>query len=436
MAGEIVEGTGAYLGYCKETSWAVPITAFTSVRKLPAASIGEGRTQLTTAELNTRRALTSVRLGAHTPAVSVPFELSYSGGHTAGSMQFDDFLESWMCADFTAAEAAMAAQNVIVGTPAATTLLTVTETGTLAVGQWIRLSGFLTTDLGNNGYYRISALVNDTSITIVTPNYATMVAHATPGHADVVIRRMAYVSPGTSVKSLAFEQTLTNTAATLVQVKMAIGCIANTFSLTINPDSIVTGAFEFMGRVLGQGDTRAAAATDVSVYSTVAAGASIVAADTNSVLTANDILAYITQDNTPVAVVTALTINGTNDIESLLPVGARYPYGLGKGNSVISGTMSIFLTDNSYWTKFRAETKFGLTVRLMDPDFGTTLTTQGAGMGYAFDLPNIQIMGLTETTDPKKVIQEVTWTAIELTPSANTKGAATTNMRVSRLDPA
>lgn len=427
----LVEGTQVGLFYLKESSWAVPGgTAYTVVRKQVGASTGETRTSLSTSETNTRRALTSIRLGARSTTVSVPFELSYHGDATAGSQQFDDFLESWMVNAWAAAASAIAAQTVTVGTPAATTVFTAgTSIGTIAVGDWIRVSGFTTTQITNNSYYRVSA-VNTLALTLVTPNYSTMVAGAAAGTA-VVLQRMAYISPGTTVKSIAFDEAFTDIASSLVLSKMAIGCIANSFSLTINPDAIITGSFEFIGRVLGRGATRAAAASDASRYSTITAAASWPAASARDVMTANDTLAVLMVNNAAVAVVTALTINGSNDIESLFPVGATCPYGLGKGNSMLSGTMSIYLVDATWWASYNTETAVGLSVMLMDPDLGT-LSTREIGRGYSIDIPNIKITALTETKDPKKVIQEVTWTATELA-TANTKGAATVNMRVSRL---
>ena len=67
----------------------------------------------------------------------------------------------------------------------------------------------------------------------------------------------------------------------------------------------------------------------------------------------------------------------------------------------------------------------------MDPDSGT-LTTQEVGKGYAIDLPNIKLESVAENKEKTKVIHSVPFSALELG-TANTKGAATVNMRVSRL---
>lgn len=426
----LVEGVGRQLAYTKESSWAVPgTTTYTIARTQTGAASNEERTQIQTSELNTRRAVTSNRLGTHKPSVSVPYELFY-GGATAGAQQFDDFMESWMCNSWTAAASAIASQTVTVGTPGATTEFTVgTSIGTIVQGDWVKVSGYTDTQIGNNGYYRVAS-VSSLVLTLVTPDYLQLVAGAAYGTA-VVLQRMAYVSPGTSVKSLAFDEAFTDSESSLALAKLTIGCIANEFSLTINPDQVITGTFTLPGRVLGSGATRAAAATVASAYSTITAPDTWTAAATYQPMTGNDTLMRLMVDNTSVAIITALTINGTNNTEQLLPIGSMYPYYVGKGTSSVSGTMSIYLTDASYWSSFQNETLMGISLRLMDPDNGT-LTTRDSGLGYGIEIPNIKITSLSDTINQTNVVLSVNWQAIELS-SSSTKGAATTNMRISHL---
>lgn len=425
MAGELFDGSGRALGYNKETSWAVPSnTAFTVVRSLPGAAVNETASQLQTGELNSRRAIVGFRRGAKKTGVTIPMELFYSGDASAGSQQFDDFMESWACGAWVAAEEAIAAQTVTVGTPGATTTFTAgTAVTGIAQGDWISVTGYSGAQAGNNGFYRVVSIAS-LELTLATPNYSSLVAGAAQGTA-VVLQVVASLTPSTSIKSIAFDEAFTNTASSLTLAKMAIGCVANNFSLTLTPDQIITMNFDFMGRVFGVGATRAAAATSVSVYSTVSAAATWPAAATTQPMTANDSLAYIMQDNVLVGVATGITLNGTNNLEELMPIGATCPYGLGKGYSTLTGTMNLYLIDSSYWTKFRAETTLGLSIRLMDPD------TAAPGSGYAIDIPKIKITSLGDQVAQTNIMQNVAFTALEA--AAGTGGAATINMRVSRL---
>jgi len=420
----LVEGTGVQLAYNKETSWAVPNgTAYTVVRKLTGAGLNEERSQLQSAELNNRRAVTGMRLGTRKTRATVPFELFYAGAAAAASQQFDDFMESWMCAAWTAASTAASFTTFAMAAPSAG--LTVVTAGTpggtvLAatdVGKWYKLVGTTATTL--NGFYRLVAFSSTTSFTLA----AGQALPSGAAQGSTTLTPMAYVVPGTTTKSIAFDEAYTDQAAAITLDKMAIGAVADTFSLSITPDQIITGEFGFQGRVLGIGATRALAATNASLYSTIAAAASWPAAATSSPMTANDSLTYLMVDNQTVGVITNFTLNGANGLEELFPVGATCPYGIGKGISNLSGTFDIYLTDSTFWTAYRAETTYGITLRLMDPD---------TAVGYAIDIPNVKLSGLGDTKDQTKVLQNVQWMALE-NAAVSAKGGITVNMRVSRL---
>jgi hypothetical protein len=254
------------------------------------------------------------------------------------------------------------------------------------------------------------------------------------GGASVVLQIMASIKPGTTTKSLAFEEAQTDNAAALSVVKMATGCMANGFSLSITPDAIVNANFDFMGKIFAVASTRAlaaAAATALNAGVTIAESTSWPAAPTNAPMTANDTLMQLMVNNVSVGVVTALTINGSNGLEEMFPVGSLVPYAVGKGDSVVTGTMDIYMTDTTYWSAYQNETTMGLTVRLMDPTV-TDIKLQATGTGYAIDIPNVKLSGLSESKDKTKVIHNVQWSAIK-NAAATTAGKATVNMSVSRL---
>ena len=107
------EGTGNFLAYNREATWGTPpSTAYPKVRKLASSAITTERSSIQTQEMNSRRAVTGLRLGTRKSRVSVSMELFYSGDQysaawaaytTASPAQFDDFMQSWMCAAETVA---------------------------------------------------------------------------------------------------------------------------------------------------------------------------------------------------------------------------------------------------------------------------------------------------------------------------------------------
>lgn len=439
------EGVGNSLSWAKETSWGAPSSAtiYTVVRKLVNAAITTERTQIQTQEMNVDRAVLDIRLGTRKSRVTVPFELFYAGGATvAPSGQFDDFIESWMCAGWTAQGSTASATQCVVGTVGDISTFTFTSAPAAAqlTGAWVKVAGFAVTSLGNNGYFRVaigngSIASGVTALGLATPGYSVAGIVATTQTA-VTVTPMAYVKPGsagTGVKSLVFAEQQKDTAGTAILTKVATGAIANIFSLTITPDAIAQASFDFMGKTfaIGAGYTSAVVAAVSMGGNVMSVPNTFTAAPTVSPMTANDTLMRLMVDNVAVGVVTNLTINGTNNAEEMFPIGSLVPYGLGVGDTVVSGTMDLYMTNATFWESYQAETEVGISVRLMDPDAGT-VTDQASGKGYAIDIPSVRLSGVTETKDKTKVLHNVQWTALQST-SAGTKGQATANIVVSRL---
>ena len=402
-------GTQNRLAYAPESAWGTTTgTAYTVVRKLAGSSCTIERSQLQTAEFNSRRAVTGMRLGTKRARVALPFELFYAGGGAANQKQFEDFLASWMFSTWVAAGSAASAQTLTIGTLAATTDFTFgTSIATVVAGDWVKITGCSTA--ANNGYYKVIS-VSSLVLTLATPNFANMTTGSMG--AAVVLQRMGYIIPGTTAKSWTFEESQLDSAT----YKKVTGAIANTLNLSLTPDAIITGDFGFFGK-------------DMSVANTVYSVTNP-AAQTNSVMTANDTLTYLMADNAGVAVATSLSLSCTNNAEDLFPIGSITPYSINAGDSQVSGTMDLYLTDYNYWNKYLNETALSLSIKLMDPDL--TSTNPLVQVGYAIDLPNIKITNLTENKTKTNVVQSVPFMALENTTAATGK-PITVSMRVSIL---
>lgn len=412
----MASGVGNSLRYKLEAGWGTDpgAVAFQEIRKLPAATITQERSQISTQELNSRRALTAMRLGTRKTRVSVPFELFYSGA----AKQFDDLLTSWMKATWTAAGTAASfttsftlgaiTNGVSVVTAAGPAGTTLADTD---VGKWYKLSGSTTNVY--DGFYRLTAWTSTTSFTLATGQNTVVGA----GGAAVTLTPMAYIKPGTTTTgtTVAFEEKQSDLTAALY--KKVLGGMANGFSLSVTPDQIVTGSFDFFGKSLATGTT---------AYS----NDSPTSAPTTNPMTANDSLAYIMIDNVVSAVVSNFSLSGTNNLEDHFPVGSLTPYDIAAGTSTLTGSMDLYLLDGSFWTKYAGATESSITIslRLMDPDNVSAATAKG----YAIDIPNVKITNLTENKTQTNLIQSVSWTAVEQKSTSAVAGD-TPNMTVFRL---
>lgn len=142
---------------------------------------------------------------------------------------------------------------------------------------------------------------------------------------------------GRTQKSFTIEKTYDNLAAD--QYLRFVGMIANTFSLNIAAQSIVTGSFGFMGKGGSIAETAISGATyadptDTPVMSAVADFANLTIAGVSS------------------PKITSLTLEGTNNLRQRPVVGSLDSLGVGAGRFDLKGSITMYFDNKSAYEVF------------------------------------------------------------------------------------
>lgn len=146
------------------------------------------------------------------------------------------------------------------------------------------------------------------------------------------------------------------------------GAEVNSMSLSISPDSIVTGSFSFIAK-------------DSSIATAIIAGATYGAATTTDPF--DSFSGTINEGGSPIATVTSLELSIENGLSPLFVVGSDVSDVPSIGRSRVSGSVGVYFQDKTMLEKFLNETASDLVFTLIDPD-----TNQ-----YEITLPNIKYTG-------------------------------------------
>ncbi len=143
------------------------------------------------------------------------------------------------------------------------------------------------------------------------------------------------------------------------------GCCFNSMSLSIAPNSMVTGSFGVVGK-------------DFSIASAAITGASYAAETTTAPF--DSFTGAITDGGSTIAIVTALELNIDNGLEAQYVVGDSTTLQPPLAQSNISGSITAYFEDTTLIDKFVNETSSALTFTLTD----------AAGNDYLFNMPNVK----------------------------------------------
>jgi len=143
------------------------------------------------------------------------------------------------------------------------------------------------------------------------------------------------------------------------------GCSFNSMSLSVAPNSMVTGSFGVIGKDL----TTSAAAISGATYSAETTTAPF-----------DSFTGSITEGGSAIAVVTALELNIDNGMESQYVIGDATTLQPPLAKSTVTGSVTAYFEDTTLIDKFINETASSMQFTLTD----------AAGNDYIFDLPNIK----------------------------------------------
>ena len=143
------------------------------------------------------------------------------------------------------------------------------------------------------------------------------------------------------------------------------GCQFNTMSLSVAPNSMVTGSFGVIGSGFSSSGTALTNAT-YSAESTTAPFDSFTGA--------------ITEGGSAIAIITALELNIDNGMEALYVVGSSDTLLPSIGKSMVTGSVTAYFENTTLMDKFVNETTSALQFTLTD----------AAGNDYIFLLPKVK----------------------------------------------
>jgi len=143
------------------------------------------------------------------------------------------------------------------------------------------------------------------------------------------------------------------------------GCSFNALSLSVAPNSMVTGSFSVIGKAF-------------SVASTAISGSTYSAETTTAPF--DSFTGSITEGGSSIAVVTSIDLSIDNGMEALYVVGSDETLLPSIGKSTVTGSITAYFEDATLIDKFIAETASSLSFVLTDQ----------VGNSYTVDLPNIK----------------------------------------------
>lgn len=162
------------------------------------------------------------------------------------------------------------------------------------------------------------------------------------------------IQTGTTQKSLRLQRAFTDVG----EYHEFLGCIPSSWSISMEPNAIVTSTFSFMGKEMETSQTLSDAEDKA----------------TNAPF--DSFSGYIREggdsSSDEIAVVTGLEFTLENNLEAMQVIGNNKPVGLSEGRVNITGTVTAYFAGSTLLDKFLNETESVLQFQLEDDD-GNTL---------------------------------------------------------------
>jgi len=346
--------TALYFG--EEVTWGTLATCTFKELRFTGESFAYNITNTTSGEIRSDRQVTDLIQTDADASGGFNFELSYDS--------FNELLEGALWSDWST-DLNISASGIGIDVGGTLTAGTGATDGTAnfslaTVGQWIELRG--SSNATNNGYYQITAKASYTSMTISPVPDAT-VASGT----DTITIKGSYLRNGTTEHSYSIIRYHGGLASG--QYFTFLGQVVNSFNLSAQAGSILTGSFDFIGK------TGALAQSSASVSGATAAG-------TNSVLNAVSNVAEVREGGSDVAscLVQGLDFTIANNVRGLKAIANLGNCDIGVGKCDVTGTLTAYFKDNSLYDKYLAGTASSVSYKVED----------SSGNAYIIDMPQIE----------------------------------------------
>lgn len=282
---------------------------------------------------------------------------SQAGGDINGEWSYatyDDFIEAALYGTWTTTGSALGPVTDVAivkttGTPNSWTLTQVAAalaSQSWVVGQFVRVSGFA---VAGTFYAEI------TSIAAGTLGIAPLSDVASEAAGDsVTITPMNFVRNGTTKRSFTIQKAFTDLATQ--EFWNFSGARISTWSLELATGSILNTVFGVLAK-------------DAAMTETQFSGATLNAANTNTVLNAVDNIAAIVFDGDPggsTFYFNSLSVQLDNQLRGQEAVGTLGLIGVEAGRLALTGNIELYFENSALFDKFRAATAFSLSFQAQD----------------------------------------------------------------------
>jgi hypothetical protein len=155
---------------------------------------------------------------------------------------------------------------------------------------------------------------------------------------------------GTTLKSYSIEKKFEE----LTKFHTFKGCRVSSMNLSVNAGEIVTGSFSLMGKSLEVDTASASTGTPAAASTTTAYNA------------INNVTVLNLDGSSFADKVTSLSITVENNLRQNVAIGTATPSGIGLGQFLVTGTMTVYFSSSTVFDKFVAGTDSALAFTLSD----------------------------------------------------------------------
>ena len=281
----------------------------------------------------------------------INFELSYA--------EYDPFLVAALqSADWDNTNVAMAATADAVFTHSSSTIALDSGvwTNQPKVGDLIKVSG--ADEAANNGVFTV--------VTVPTTGSVTVKEAVTEDIADagVTVVKGDLIKNGTTEKFFAIQKTYNDVDGATDLYDYFDNMVVDSMSLSIEPGSILTGGFSFMGSKAASDSTLGSATVST----------------TNPVTNAVDNVPVVSENQASITGVTQIALTIGNNTRARSEIGRLGSAEPGSGTIDVTGTLQMYLASDAQIDKYLAWTTTSLCWAVRDND----------GNGYTFCLPEVK----------------------------------------------
>jgi hypothetical protein len=363
------------VGYIEESSFGVtPAGTFQEIR-ITGESLNDNITTAVSEEIRSDRMVPDVVIVDSEAGGDINIELSME--------TFDDLFQGQLFSTWSASASISSSSDITF-----TDANTITSSGStfssagFVVGQWIKVTG--SSVAGNNNYFKIASISTSGASIDVLPASLSTSSTSTA----VTIYSGGMIRNGVTKRSYSFEKNYSDVG----WYRLFNGMRPGGCELNFEAGSILKGSMSFLGKA-------------GSMSSATASSATYTAANSNPVLNAVDNLVHIYKDGVVSASsFMALSLALDNGLRGQKAIGTLGNAGIGAGRGTVTGSVSTYLEDDTWYSIYKNATPFALSFVLEDTD--------GNGLIVTFPRVKLTASGDEAAAIDEDVMYELEWQAI------------------------